>query len=197
MLFFFYIISCIDENIPDFYIGYAVDMIARGRLHKHSSSSSNVLLYKTIRDNGGWSNWKMEQIDEMECESERDALVRECELYDLLCPSLNNNRPIRLPYQHHLLVKKRREANRRFREMKKQSLPKIIHNIQIPVRLAQQINKILQEKIKIINRKVPQNSQYLKRKDDLKYKEYMQQYYEKNKQKSLEAVRRFREKSKL
>jgi hypothetical protein len=115
MLFNFYIISCIDENITDFYIGHAIDMVARERLHKHSSSSSNVLLYKTIRDNGGWNNWKMEKIDEIECESERDALVRECELYDLLCPSLNKIRPIRLPYNHPLLVEKRRDATRKFR----------------------------------------------------------------------------------
>jgi hypothetical protein len=116
MLFYFYIISCIDENITDFYIGHAVDMTARGRLHKHSSvNDKGTLLYKTIRANGGWNNWKMEQIDEMECESERDALVRECELYDLLCPSLNKIRPIRLPYDHPSLVEKRREATRKSR----------------------------------------------------------------------------------
>jgi len=120
MLFYFYIISCIDENIPDFYIGHAVDMTARSRLHKHSSvNDKGTLLYKTIRANGGWNNWKMEQIDEMECESERDALVRECELYDLLCPSLNKNRPIRLPYNHPLLAERRREATRKFRKDKK------------------------------------------------------------------------------
>jgi hypothetical protein len=39
------------------------------------------------------------------------------------------------------------------------------------------------------------NKQYNKRKDDPEYKAYQKQYYENNKEKYREAVRRFREKS--
>jgi hypothetical protein len=113
----YYIIYCNNlDDEPRIYLGQTTNLIERGRLHKYSSKRSEQLLYKVIRENGGWDCWTMENIESIECICERDALVRECELYDLITPSLNKNRPIRKDYNDPELKKKRNEAVRRCRE---------------------------------------------------------------------------------
>lgn len=133
MYFYFYILSCKDCDFC--YIGHAVDLKTRMNLHSYSTYHGNTThVYATIRENGGWDNWYYDILDEGEYVSERDALVRECEIFDLLLPSgwlLNKARPIRLPKDHPETRRKANEATARSRakivkEPKPLGRPKLI-----------------------------------------------------------------------
>jgi hypothetical protein len=46
-------------------------------------------VYKTIRDNGGWNNWKMTPLEEYPCENYIQQRIREQEWIDRFKPELN------------------------------------------------------------------------------------------------------------
>ena len=62
-----YKLSCKDEFVSEYYIGSTVNF--KKRIYTHKTSCNNKgksYLYWFIRDNGGWDNWKMEIIKEVE-----------------------------------------------------------------------------------------------------------------------------------
>lgn len=69
----FYKISCKDESISDVYIGSTNDFKKRINKHKYNcnnenSSNHNYKVYSYIRDNGGWSNWTVDEIERLMCD---------------------------------------------------------------------------------------------------------------------------------
>jgi hypothetical protein len=77
-----YKISCKDENLKDIYIGHTTSFYQRERLHKSNcdnpnSKTYNYKIYKIIRENGGWDNWKMEIIEKYPCKDIDEAKQRE------------------------------------------------------------------------------------------------------------------------
>ncbi len=76
MLYFFYKIIC--EDLPDYiYIGSTRAFSQRKANHKHNSTTKNTILYKTIRENGGWNNWKMVLIEKCDCDNSQKAHIKE------------------------------------------------------------------------------------------------------------------------
>lgn len=68
----FYIIVCNDPRVTDCYVGSSKCFYMRKYRHKHNclnpkSEKHHLKLYKTIRNNGGWNNWKIYVIDKMVC----------------------------------------------------------------------------------------------------------------------------------
>jgi hypothetical protein len=124
MHFFFYRIFCKNAEITDSYIGHATDIRVRMTLHKYSSNKPDfgkTKLCKIIRENGGWENWDYEILCEYDYPSEREALVKEQELFDEYKPSLNTTRAIRLPKDHPITIAKAREGVRKHREKVRQA----------------------------------------------------------------------------
>jgi len=116
----FYIITCNNPDCQLFYIGKTNDIINRMRVHQHFCTKlPEQKLYKVINNNGGWKNWSYNIIDDGEFNDEPASLIRECEIYDLLQPSLNSMRPIRLPLDNPIHKIKARDAVRRFRAKNK------------------------------------------------------------------------------
>jgi hypothetical protein len=58
-----------------------------------STGIDNFLLYKTIRETGGWEHWEMIELSSYVCECKEDALKIEQEWCEKLRPNLNNNSP--------------------------------------------------------------------------------------------------------
>ena len=117
MKVYFYIITCKNLNIQSFYIGKTNTPNARMNLHYFHSkkqSHANVKIYKEINLNGGWDNWTWDIIFEDEYDDEPASLIKECELYDLLKPTLNSMRPIRLPIDHPERIEYNRQKKREF-----------------------------------------------------------------------------------
>jgi len=73
---FIYKIVC--DDLPEFiYIGSTCNMIKRKSQHKSRSKDKNLKLYTTIRENGGWDNWRMVLVEELGDVSKNEALIRE------------------------------------------------------------------------------------------------------------------------
>ena len=93
-----YKICCKDPNITDIYIGHTTNFIQRKHNHKTNccnnvSKNHNLNVYKFIRNNGGWENWSMIQIEIFSCNNSQEALIRERFWIETLKSTLNSNKP--------------------------------------------------------------------------------------------------------
>ena len=76
--YIFYKIFCVDKSVELSYIGSTADWKTRNRSHKNNCNNQNgekynYKVYKTIRENGGWSNFKMVEIGKQEQLTLREA----------------------------------------------------------------------------------------------------------------------------
>jgi len=90
-----YKIFCKDESISDVYVGHTTNFSLRKYQHKNACNNSldNIKIYKTIRDNGGWNNWKMVEIAKYICNDSTEARIKEQEHYEQLQATLNSHSP--------------------------------------------------------------------------------------------------------
>ena len=93
--YFFYKIH--NPNLPYCYIGRTRDPRARLSTHKTKSLTSELDLYRAIRENGGWSaGWRFDILETSEMTT-AEAMKKERELYDNNEANLNmlipNNNP--------------------------------------------------------------------------------------------------------
>jgi len=77
-----YVIKCLDEKITEEYIGSTTDFIKRKYQHKSNcnnekSKEYNQLKYKIIRENGGYDNWTMIELEKYPCNDKREAEKKE------------------------------------------------------------------------------------------------------------------------
>ena len=112
-----YKITCKDLNIKDVYIGHTTDFIRRQYEHKSGcindkSKKYNLKVYEKIRQNGGWENWAMVEVEKFSCENSIQAPIRERFFYDLLNASLNSYRPIITKEENKIYVKKYRDEHK-------------------------------------------------------------------------------------
>lgn len=96
-----YKIVCKDLAVKQGYVGGTTDMVSRKSRHKCNCYNTNNmkiygrLIYRTIRDNGGWDNWQMIKIEDFpQCKSGTESRMRERALYEgLFEEKLNMVRP--------------------------------------------------------------------------------------------------------
>jgi hypothetical protein len=77
-----YQICCKDLLVTYKYVGHTTDFTKRKSHHKSSCNIStckgyNLKVYQTIRDNGGWDNWEMIEIEKYPCNDANEATARE------------------------------------------------------------------------------------------------------------------------
>ena len=89
-----YKLCCNDTTISDLYVGHTTNFNQRKHNHKtnccnNNSKNHNLYVYKFIRNNGGWDNWSMIQIEEFNCNNSREATIRERYWIEVLKPKLN------------------------------------------------------------------------------------------------------------
>ena len=95
-----YKICCKNTEITEEYIGHTKNIIRRRWEHKshcnnEKSKQFNLKLYQCIRENGGWNNWVMIQIEAYPCKDVNEARARERYHIELLKPALNCDIPNR------------------------------------------------------------------------------------------------------
>jgi len=93
-----YKIVCNDLTIKDLYIGSTTNFINRKATHKRNSlnltyKDSSFKVYEIIRNNGGWYNWNMIEIEKYPCIDGNEAKARERYWYEELKPTMNSIRP--------------------------------------------------------------------------------------------------------
>ena len=94
-----YKLVCKDLDIKDTYVGSTTDFTRRKAKHKHCCTNSSakgyeMKVYQIIRENGGWENYDMVEIEKWPCKDSNEARSRERYWYEQLNANLNMNRPI-------------------------------------------------------------------------------------------------------
>ena len=107
-----YKLVCNDLNIKDIYVGHTTDFANRKRCHKSDCNNEkrkayNYKVYKTMRENGGWLNWSMIEIEKFPCNDENEARAKEHEWYEKLFAKMNSYRPM-------LTEEVRKEENKQY-----------------------------------------------------------------------------------
>ena len=74
----FYKIYCKEPSIKDIYVGHTTNFVQRKYAHKRTcirekDANHHLKVYKCIRDNGGWDNWKMDIIGFHDCYDHYEA----------------------------------------------------------------------------------------------------------------------------
>jgi hypothetical protein len=88
-----------DLNSKLIYIGHTTNFRVRKSTHKTSccninDKAYNYKVYKMIRDNGGWDEWEMLEIEKYACNDVNEARTRERYWYELYNANLNSRLPI-------------------------------------------------------------------------------------------------------
>lgn len=124
-----YKLCCLDPNITDEYIGHTTSFVDRKKNHKKNCNNKNgkyynLKVYQFIRENGGWENWKMIQIEEYSCNNSREAELREQYWITYLNATLNMiksfiNENEKLEYKKKYYENNKTEINYKKREYMK------------------------------------------------------------------------------
>ena len=100
-----YKIVCNDLSIKDLYVGHTTDFRTRKNQHKtmcnRSNEKYNYKVYQVIRNNGGWDNWSMIEIEKFQCNDSNEATARERYWIEQLKASLNSCIPHRTKGEWH------------------------------------------------------------------------------------------------
>ena len=92
-----YKIICNDENIEYLYVGSTTDFTKRKYSHKcccnnETNKEYNQNKYVEMRQNGGWDNFKMLEVEKYQCNDKREAEAREEEIRVKLKSNMNSYR---------------------------------------------------------------------------------------------------------
>lgn len=120
-----------DLNITECYVGHTTNFINRKRCHKSScnneaSKGYNYNVYQFIRDNGGWCNWSMIEIEKFPCADMNEATARERYYIETLHATLNCKVPTRTKQEYNEIHKEEiRENHKIYRENHKEEYSKM------------------------------------------------------------------------
>ncbi len=94
-----YKIVCNDVAIPDCYVGHSTNLVKRRYSHKTSCTNPNavgyeIYVYKFIRENGGWDNWSVIEIEKCPCLDKQEACKNERKWIETLHATLNKQVPL-------------------------------------------------------------------------------------------------------
>jgi predicted GIY-YIG superfamily endonuclease len=128
-----YKLCCKDITITDIYVGHTTDMRRRKNRHKSdcynkNTNNYNNNVYKFIRDNGGWNNWDMIEIERFEAIDTNDAKKKERYYIETLKATLNMDIPLRTKKEYYEDNKKyHNECRKKNYENNKEKILKQMH----------------------------------------------------------------------
>ena len=101
-----YKIVCKDISITDCYVGNTTNFTQRKRGHKSICNNEkdkkyNLSIYQFIRENGGWDNFDMIEIEKYPCNDANEAKKQERFFIELYNAKLNTRLPSRTKKQYH------------------------------------------------------------------------------------------------
>jgi len=120
-----YKLCCKDPTIKDEYVGSTVNFTRRKACHKshclnENYKEYNFKVYQCIRDNGGWDNWAMIEVERYCASDKKDLHARERFWLEELGATLNKNVPNRSISEWYQINKeKKAEYNAEYRQKNK------------------------------------------------------------------------------
>jgi len=90
---------CKDHQITSTYVGSTTHFVNRKDSHKSSCNNPNkkghhLKIYTFIRENGGWDNWTMIEIEKYPCKDNNEARAREQYWIEQQQNKLNSNNAV-------------------------------------------------------------------------------------------------------
>jgi len=90
-----YKLVCKDVTIKECYVGHTTDFKSRKQAHNISSNDNtkrknNTYVYEFIRENGGWDNWDMVEIEKYPCKDSFEADSKKRYYIELYYATLNS-----------------------------------------------------------------------------------------------------------
>jgi len=125
---FIYKIVCNNPEITDCYVGSCQSFRTRKSKHKHTCNNENnknynLNVYQFIRNNGGWSNWSMLAIEQIEYTIKHELLMRERYHLERLRATLNKQIPSRTKQEYCEYNKTQiNEQQKQYREANKEQI---------------------------------------------------------------------------
>jgi hypothetical protein len=170
----FYKIVCLDNSVEFCYVGYTADFNKRRYSHKNAcinenNKDYNSKIYKTIRENGGWDNFKLIQIGTREQLTKREAEQIEENYRQELKANMNCRRCYLTEEQKQNYYNENKEYHQKYYEDNKNK-----------------ILKYYQDHYEANKDKFLEYSQKYYEENKDKFLEYSQKYYEENKDKIIE-----------
>ena len=195
-----YKIYCKNENVLDIYIGHTTSFYQRYRAHKsncnnENSKGYNYKIYKIIRENGGWDNWEMKNIEEYPCENVNEARDRERYWIEKESSQLNVTIPNRSKKEYsqiYRVVHKEEisEKAKIYRNNNKDKIKEYLEENKDKISLYKQ--EWYEEKKEEILQKAKETYEQNKEQK----MEYSKQYVQENKEKIIEYQNDYRKKNK-
>ena len=176
-----YKLCCRNANITEIYIGSTTNFRRRKSGHKTTCNNGkhkayNFEVYKFIRDNGGFENWDMIEIEKVNATDKKDLEKNERRVIDELKPILNCRIPGRTKKEYYA------ENADKFKEHKKE------YNAKNADKIKEQVKKYYAENADKIKE---QQKEYRDKNVD-KIKEQQKEYRDKNVDKIKEQQRVWR-----
>ncbi len=129
----FYKIVCLDNSVELCYVGSTSNWKARNHKHKSNCNNENNKLYnsniyKTIRENGGWENFKMIQIGTREQLIKREAEQIEEDYRQELKANMNMRRCYRTEEQKQKWYEENKDKIKEYNEENKDKIKQYQQN---------------------------------------------------------------------
>ena len=163
-----YKLCCKDPEIKEIYVGSTTNFYRRKQEHKSNCNNSNCKnynsnVYEFIRNNGGFDNWEMIEIERYNAIDKQDLRKRERYFLEQLEASLNMYIPI-------TTIEEKKEYRKKYREENQENYKKYYQDNQ--------------EKCKENHKKYYQENQ-------AKIKEHQKKYYQENQYKIKEQKKEY------
>jgi hypothetical protein len=180
--YFMYKINPKNSNLNYCYIGHTNNFSFRKRQHQLpcidiTHSKSHIKLYKVIRENGGWDEWEMIELEKFNGKTKLEARMREQELIKIHNANLNMLNAYITEDERkatkNAITEKYREENK---ELLKEQTKK--YKEEHKEVIAEQMKKYRAEHKEEINAKTKE----YREKNKEKHQEWQQIWFEKNKE---------------
>ena len=177
-----YKLCCKDPEVTEIYVGSTTNFRRRKAAHKSTCNNENNQGYNTrvyvfIRENGGFSNWDMIEVEKYCATDRKDLLKRERYWFEELKASLNKDIPSRT-------LKEYRTENKEMITQKNK-----IYREENREKISQRMKKYYEENKERINER---DREYYK-----ENKEISRKYYKENKVEIAQKNKVYREKNKV
>ena len=176
-----YVLKCKDDNVTEEYIGSTTDFTKRKNQHKSDCNNENRRCYnqknyKFIRENGGWSNWLMIELEKYPCNDKREAEYREEKIRVERNATLNMKRAFTTEEQ---LLEYKKQYKEQYKEQNKD-----------------QITEYHKQYKKQNKEQIAEKSKQYREQNREQISEHKKQYYDQNKEQILEKSKQYYEQNK-
>ena len=98
----FYKFECLSDSVNNTYVGHTTNWRGRKAVHKDNCNNEHkknhsCKVYQVIRENGGWENWRMVEIEKRICVDRRDAERIEQSFINQLNANMNLKKSFETP----------------------------------------------------------------------------------------------------